>query len=61
LLAKNPILLTQILDRLLLVPVHPAGNRHQQELERIEHSRHRFPDCRRRNEPLHHSLISQFE
>jgi hypothetical protein len=27
LLAKNPILLTQILDRLLLVPVHPAGNR----------------------------------
>jgi hypothetical protein len=44
LLVENPVLLTQVLDRLLLVPVHPAGNRDQQELERIEHSRHRFPE-----------------
>jgi hypothetical protein len=37
------LFLTQIFNRLLLLSVHPAGNRHQQKLERIECSRHLSP------------------
>ena len=42
-LAQNSVLLSQILDHLLLVLIHPTGNRHQQELKWIEHSRHLLP------------------
>ncbi|HEX4166069.1 MAG TPA: hypothetical protein VHZ55_11400 [Bryobacteraceae bacterium] len=43
LLAQYSILLSQVLDHLLLVLIHPAGSRHQQELKRIKHSRHLLP------------------
>src|ERR1700758_5626197 len=43
LLAQNSVLLLQIPDHLLLALIHPTGNRHQQELKRIEHSRHLLP------------------
>ena len=43
LLPENSVLLWQILDDLLPALIHPASNRHQQELKGSEHSRHLFP------------------
>src|ERR1700740_1542777 len=43
LLAQNSVLLSPILDHLLLALIHPTANRHQQELNRIEHSRPLLP------------------
>src|SRR5947209_13199462 len=40
LLAQHPVLLTQILNDLLLVLIHPSRNSEQQELERIKDSGH---------------------
>src|SRR4051794_12337801 len=40
LLAQNPVLLAQILDRLQLTLIHRAGQRNQHELDRIKNSRH---------------------
>jgi hypothetical protein len=43
----------------LLVLIHPAGDRDEQELKRIEYSRHRFSDCRNPDgRPLCRSAIS---
>jgi hypothetical protein len=46
LLAQNPVFLAQVLDGMLLVLVHPAGDRDEQELKGIEYPRLRFSDCR---------------
>jgi hypothetical protein len=42
LLAQYPVLLTQVVDRLLLLLVHPAGNGNDHEPERIENATHAF-------------------
>src|SRR4051794_184528 len=39
---QHSILFSQVLDRLLPALIHPSGNRHEQELKGIEHSRHSF-------------------
>jgi hypothetical protein len=36
LLAKNPVLLTQIVNDLQLALIHPPGNGDQQKAERVE-------------------------
>jgi hypothetical protein len=43
LLPQDSIFFLQILDDLQLPVIYPPGNGHEQELERIEHSRHLFP------------------
>jgi hypothetical protein len=43
LLPQDSILLSQILDDWQLSLIHPAGHGHEQELERIERSRHPVP------------------
>src|SRR5215831_4893368 len=40
LLAKNPLLLAQVIDHVQLMLVHPPGDGNQHEPERIHHSRH---------------------
>src|ERR1017187_2946994 len=40
--AKDPVFLPQILDRVLLLLVHPAGNRKEQKGDWIQFLRHRF-------------------
>src|SRR5262249_44097681 len=40
LLAKNPVLLAQVIDHVQLMLVHPPGDGDQHEPERIHHSRH---------------------
>jgi len=42
LLAQNPVLLAQMLDRLQLTLIHPAGQRNQHELDWIKNSGIRF-------------------
>jgi hypothetical protein len=39
---KDSVFLPQILDCVLLLLIHPAGNREEQKAERIQCSRHRF-------------------
>ena len=40
LLFEDPVLLDQVGDNILLMPMHPAGNRQQQQLERESRGRH---------------------
>ena len=40
LLFEDPVLLDQVADHVLLVPVHPARNRQQEQLERESRGRH---------------------
>jgi hypothetical protein len=42
LLSQHSILFSRIVDDLFLPLIHPSGNRHEQELKGIEHSRHLF-------------------
>ena len=39
-LCEDPVLLDQVGDNILLMPMHPAGNRQQQQLERESRGRH---------------------
>jgi hypothetical protein len=45
LLAQNPILLTEIVDCLLLLLIHPARDRDQHEPERIENAHRSTVSC----------------
>ena len=40
LLFEDPVLLDQVGDHILLMPVHPTGNRQQEQLERERSGRH---------------------
>ena len=40
LLLEDPVLLDQVGDHILLMPMHPAGDRQQEQLERKSSGRH---------------------
>ena len=40
LLLEDPVLLDQVGDHILLMPMHPAGDRQQEQLERKRSGRH---------------------
>ena len=63
LLPQDSIFLSQILDDLQLSLIHPTGNGHEQELERIERSRHPvLTDCPiPRHQVVTTSRFQQFE
>jgi hypothetical protein len=46
LIAPDAVLLSEIIDDLQLVLIHPAGRRHQQEPERIQRLQHRIAHYR---------------
>jgi hypothetical protein len=57
LLAQNPVLLPQRVDRLLLLVIHPAGNGDHQEPKRVE-DRHRSTLSRDFKNTGHLQLLS---
>ena len=51
LLAKDTVLLSEIVDQVFLVAIHPASNGEQEELQRMRHREATRPRCRHRIGP----------